>query len=56
MGSWRSWVATRLATYLLAAKSDTDAGVSPITFAVDRLALDGVDTRIWAAAEPSRTR
>jgi hypothetical protein len=56
MGSWRSWVATRLATHLLATRSVRDAGVSPVTFAVDRLALDGVDTQTWAAVEPRRTR
>lgn len=50
IGSWRAWVATRLATYLIAAKVP-GAPVDGVSFALDRLALDGVDTRRWIAQE-----
>lgn len=45
--SWRFWVVTRLAEYLVAATS-VDDDVPPWQRALDRLALDGVDTRTWA--------
>jgi hypothetical protein len=46
--SWRLWVVERLAEYLVAARTDRGSGgVEPWRFALDRLALDGVDTARW---------
>jgi hypothetical protein len=44
-GSWRLWVADRLAEYLLAAKTGGDA--EPWRFALNRLSADGIDTNTW---------
>jgi hypothetical protein len=44
-GSWRLWVADRLAEYLLAAKTAGDA--EPWRFALNRLSADGIDTDTW---------
>lgn len=49
--SWRLWLVTRLAQYLLTARRAEDADVSPVAFALGRLELDGVDPRTWAPAE-----
>ena len=47
--SWRFWIAARLAEYLAA--SDANANdESRSRFALERLALDGVDTRTWVPA------
>jgi hypothetical protein len=47
--SWRSWVTSRLASALVAAAAETKGGVDPVGFALERLALEGVDTTTWAA-------
>ncbi|TKB89333.1 MAG: hypothetical protein E8D40_17510 [Nitrospira sp.] len=44
-GSWRIWIANRLAEYMLAAKGRSDSGCWQ--FALDRLRLDGIDTETW---------
>ena len=49
--SWRSWVAGRLAAYLLAARRDRSATVYARHFALDRIALDGVNTTTWVPDE-----
>jgi hypothetical protein len=49
--SWRLWVANRLASALLLAKTSTKADIQPWRFALERLRLEGVDTQTWA---PSR--
>ena len=47
--SWRRWVAERLAAALCAARHAGSArlGVQPWQYALQRLQLDGVDTRRW---------
>ena len=45
--SWRRWVAVQLAAYLSAAKARPNGTVQPWVFALDRLALDGVDVHRW---------
>ena len=45
--SWRLWVTNRLAVALLAAKRTRAQGVEPWEFAVERLALHGVNTATW---------
>ena len=45
-GSWRLWVANRLAESLLAARA-TSGGPPPWRFALARLQADGVDTDTW---------
>lgn len=44
--SWRGWVTQRLAAALTTARA-SGSPVSPVRFALDRLALDGVDTEGW---------
>ena len=52
--SWRLWVTNRLAVALVAAKeqlqrdSDSAIGIEPWKFAMDRLAMEGVDTDTWS--------
>ncbi|MBV9850215.1 MAG: hypothetical protein JO250_11120 [Armatimonadetes bacterium] len=45
--SWRLWVTNRLATALLAARAAPPPDRQPWQFAVERLALEGVDTHTW---------
>jgi hypothetical protein len=49
--SWRTWVTTRLADYLVEARRGRpeagDAAAEPWRVALARLSLDGVDTRSW---------
>lgn len=45
-GSWRLWVASRLAESLLAARA-AGGGAPPWRFALARLRADGVDTDTW---------
>jgi hypothetical protein len=45
--SWRRWIAVQLAVYLSAAKTSPNSTVEPWIFALDRLALDGVDVHRW---------
>ncbi|MGE5093365.1 MAG: hypothetical protein ACM3OH_14450 [Bacillota bacterium] len=47
-GSWRAWIAARLASSLALAASERDASTPAWLFAVDRLSLDGVDLATWA--------
>lgn len=49
--SWRSRIAMRLASSLVAARGDRNNPVSPSRFAVDRLALEGVDPNSWCPTE-----
>ena len=48
--SWRLWLAHRLARALLSARSapDCDGAASAVSFALERLRLEGVDTATWA--------
>jgi hypothetical protein len=52
--SWRTWVTRRLADALVAAKRSPVARAAPVQFAVDRVGLDGVDTRRWAPSSRLR--
>ena len=45
--SWREWVTRRLAGALVAARRSPGSAVPPTRFALDRVALEGVDTRTW---------
>jgi len=45
--SWRFWVTERLATALIAASGRNSSGIEPWQFALDRVRLDGIDTRMW---------
>ena len=45
--SWRLWLTNRLATALLAAKGARSRAVEPWQFALERVRLEGVDTRTW---------
>jgi hypothetical protein len=47
-GSWRVWIASRLASSLALAASEPDGSAPGWLFAVDRLSLDGVDLATWA--------
>jgi hypothetical protein len=49
--SWRSWVTSRLASYLIAAQRAREAVIRPVEFALARLSLDGIDTEAWAPDE-----
>ena len=49
-GSWRFWVADRLAEYLCAARVGGEDATEPWEFALDRLAVDGVDPHTWVPA------
>jgi hypothetical protein len=44
--SWRGWLTSRLATALVTAHQS--AANNPVAFALDRVALDGVQVRTWA--------
>ena len=46
--SWRVRVCRRLAAALVAAKRMTERHVSPVSYALDRLHLEKVDTNTWA--------
>jgi hypothetical protein len=45
--SWRFWVTERLATALIAASRHDSKVIEPWEFALDRVCLDGIDTRMW---------
>ena len=45
--SWRQWVVDRLAVSLASARA-AEPGTDPVAFALDRLALEGVDVSTWA--------
>lgn len=47
-GSWRLWIAERLAEYLTQGQREGGAVREPWRFALDRLRLAGVDTDTWA--------
>ena len=47
-GSWRVWIASRLASSLALAASEPGESVPAWLFAIDRLSLDGVDLATWA--------
>jgi hypothetical protein len=49
--SWRLWLANRLALALLAARGAAAHGVEPWEYALERIALEGVDPRTWAPRE-----
>jgi hypothetical protein len=49
--SWRLWLANRLALALLAARGSPAPGVEPWEYALERIALEGVDPRTWAPKE-----
>lgn len=46
-GSWRVWIASRLASSLALAATERDGSPPGWLFAVDRLSLDGVDLATW---------
>ncbi len=48
--SWRLWITNQLASALLLARAQEDCPVEPWRFALDRLALDGVDIDTWSPA------
>jgi hypothetical protein len=48
LGSWRQWLARRLAGYLVAARANPTSELRPWQFALERIGLDGVDTETWA--------
>ncbi len=48
--SWRLWVTNRLAVALIAASTGGSANLEPWQFALRRLQLEGVDTRLWTPA------
>jgi hypothetical protein len=45
--SWRLWLATRLASYLVEARA-AGGETEPWRFALERIRLDGIDTGSWA--------
>jgi hypothetical protein len=47
-GSWRVWIASRLASSLALAVSEPAGSAPAWLFAIDRLSLDGVDLATWA--------
>jgi hypothetical protein len=49
--SWRTWIATRLATALIDAKKSGVRSIEPWRFALDRVARDGIDTRSWTPTQ-----
>lgn len=53
--SWRLWVTNRLAAALIAARSDDSSSIEPWRFALQRLQLEGVDTRSWMPGDTERT-
>ncbi len=50
--SWRIWVTNRLATALVLARHTGHSEIEPWRFAMERVRLEGVDTRTWT---PSRS-
>lgn len=50
--SWRLWIANRLAAALIVARTSGNSDIPPWRFALERLRLEGVETRTWT---PSRT-
>jgi hypothetical protein len=54
--SWRRWIAVQLAVYLCAAKTSPTSTVEPWIFALDRLALDGVDVHRWVLEPAAAAR
>jgi hypothetical protein len=46
--SWRLWLANRLALALLAARGATAPDAEPWQYALERIALEGVDPATWA--------
>jgi len=48
--SWRMWVACRLAEYLVAARAAPAPAREPWQYALERLALAGIDTGTWIPA------
>lgn len=44
--SWRLWIVRRLARFMLDARRH-DGGVEPWQYALDRVRLEGLDTRTW---------
>jgi hypothetical protein len=53
--SWRLWLTNRLANALLAARSagESEPALQPWQYALQRLELEGIDTRSWTAARRS---
>ena len=49
--SWRSWVVKRLAAALVMAQAAGYHDGAPIRFAIDRVALEGVDPVSWSPAD-----
>jgi hypothetical protein len=45
--SWRLWISNRLANALIAARHSESAGIEPWRFALERVALEGVNTATW---------
>jgi len=45
--SWRLWVTNRLASALVLARGSGTAEIEPWRFAVERMRLEGIDTRSW---------
>ncbi len=45
--SWRLWVTNRLAVALIAARDNAGPDGEPWRFALNRLRLEGVDTKLW---------
>jgi hypothetical protein len=50
--SWRIAVTARLARSLLIARHSSSASTDRVRFALDRLALEGIDVTTWAPDEP----
>ena len=48
--SWRQWVCRRLASYLFASRGDI-APEAAARFALDRIALDGIDPTTWVPSD-----
>ncbi|MEB3342234.1 hypothetical protein [Okeania sp.] len=45
--SWRLWITNRLASAIIAAKSNKNTDLEPRIFALKRLSLEGIDTTNW---------
>jgi hypothetical protein len=48
--SWRLWVVGRLVSALVAARTASNAG-EPWGYALERIALEGVDTSTWVPSQ-----
>jgi len=46
--SWRSWITERLAEYVIEGRQGTQDDPEPWRYAIERIALDGVNTQTWA--------